>query len=702
MVASVSAGLADVLGTAMAAGRPLRQDENLADASPVVVLTHSYWSRRLGSDPGVIGTMLEVDGERHEVVGVLTEDARLPEEVEAAPSFGVDAWVPLRLDPADPPRNNHVYQAVSRLAPGVDAARAAAELERLNERFAADMPTAYTASFMDESGFSPLVIPLHGEVVGGSARVLWILFGAVALVLAITCANVANLFLVRLEARRREIAIRSVLGASRGNLVRQLLVESMTLTAFAGCVGVMVAWAGVALIRRAAPLGLPRVAELGIGASAVLFAFGISILIGVMFGVAPGPGRSRGSEVLSETGRGSTATRRTLIVRHGLIAVQIGLSFVLLSGAGLLLRSFQSLSRIDPGFEPRGVFVFRVVLPAEAYPDWDAQGALYRRVSERLAGLPSVERIGMTASLPLGGDTGCTGLEADGPDGGGGCVRVTYVTPGYFAAAGIPVRGRDVMWTEIAAGARVAVISEALARRMFPGLDPIGRRVRASVIPDGWHTIVGVAGDVSEGGLDDPASELAYLPVMPAQPALGQALSMAVVMRTGLTEPTSLLPAVRSALADIDPRVPITRPGTMDAIIRSSMSRLTFMSTLLIAAALMAVLVGAVGIYGVVSYVVAQRRAEIGVRVALGARRAHVQSLIIGQSIAVAAAGIAAGLLLALALSGALRAYLFGVSAVDPLTLAAVAVILLGLAGLASHLPARRALRMDPVEALRP
>jgi predicted permease len=443
-------------------------------------------------------------------------------------------------------------------------------------------------------------------------------------------------------------------------------------------------------------------AELGIGTNALLFAFALSLLIGVIFGVLPGLRRSRGNEVLAESGRGSTLTRRRLIVRHALIAVQIGLSFVLLSGAGLLLRSFQSLSRIDPGFEPDGVFVFRVVLPAEVYPDYAATGSLYRQVSERLAGLPRVESVGMTASLPLGGDTGCTGLQVDNPDADGACVRVTYATPGYFATAGIPVRGRDMTWAEIGAGGRVAIISEALARRLFPGIDPIGRQVRASSIPDGWHTIIGVAGDVSEGSLDDPASELAYLPVMPDQPALGPARTMAVLLRTGLEEPTTLLPAVRNALADIDPRVPITRPGTLDDIVRRSMSQLTFMSMLLIAAALMAVLVGAVGIHGVVSYAVAQRRGEIGIRMALGARAAQVRRLIIGQSVGVAATGVAAGMLLAIPLAGALRTWLFGVSVTDPLTLAVVAAILLVLAGLAGHLPARRALRIHPIEALRP
>jgi hypothetical protein len=290
----------------------------------------------------------------------------------------------------------------------------------------------------------------------------------------------------------------------------------------------------------------------------------------------------------------------------------------------------------------------------------------------------------------------------DNPDADGAWVRVTYATPGYFATAGIPVRGRDMTWAEIGAGGRVAIISEALARRLFPGIDPIGRQVRASSIPDGWHTIIGVAGDVSEGSLDDPASELAYLPVMPDQPALGPARTMAVLLRTGLEEPTTLLPAVRNALADIDPRVPITRPGTLDDIVRRSMSQLTFMSMLLIAAALMAVLVGAVGIHGVVSYAVAQRRGEIGIRMALGARAAQVRRLIIGQSVGVAATGVAAGMLLAIPLAGALRTWLFGVSVTDPLTLAVVAAILLVLAGLAGHLPARRALRIHPIEALRP
>jgi putative ABC transport system permease protein len=698
-VAAVSASMHDVLGARVALGRPLRPDENLAGAAPVVLLGHSYWRRRLRSDPDVVGRMLDVDGVAHEVVGVLAAGARLPEEVQYGASFEIDAWTPLRLDPGDPPRNNHVYRALGRLNSGSTPDLARADLSRVYARFPADLPEAYSERFMEESGFAPVVQPLAAVVIGSSARVLWVLFGAVGIVLAITCTNVVNLFLVRLEGRRRELAIRSVIGASRSSLVRQRLLESMTVAGLSAAVGILVSVVAVTVIRRMAPQGLPRVPELSVGLSEAAFALGVATLIGIAFGLLPGPGPAAGA-VLAESGRATTPSRRRMRVRRALIAVQVGLCFVLLAGAGLLLRSFRALSTVDPGFQPAGVLSFRVVLPAEAYADFDGTGVFYRDLTERLSALPGVEAVGLVSSLPLGGDDGCTSVAVDVPGSEGACIRVTWEGPGYFASVGIPLRGRDVTWSELAAGDRVAVISEALARRLFADADPIGRRVRAAATRE-WHTIVGVAGDVSEGGLDDPASELLYLPVMSNQEGLSPARNMAVLVRTALADPVSMLPAVRSVVGGIDPRVPITRAGAMADLVRRSLAGLTFMSMLLGTAALMALVVAAVGIYGVISYAVAQRRAEIGVRLALGARAAQVRALILGQSIGVVALGVAVGVLLALPLIRVLRAYLFDVSAADPLTLGVVSGLLILVAGLAGHLPARRALRVDPVEALR-
>lgn len=697
-IATVSASMHDVLGAGVVLGRPMRGDENLANASPIALLGYSYWSRRLRSDPDVVGRVIDVGGLPHEVIGVLAPEALLPEEVQYGASFEIDAWTPLRLDPADPPRNNHVYRALARLSTGTSPSVASADLSRVYANFTTDMPEAYSDRFFEETGFAPVVEPLGAVVVGSTGRVLWILFGAVGIVLAITCTNVINLFLVRLESRRRELAIRSVIGASRSNLVRQRLLESLTVTGLAGALGVLVSVVAVALIRQAAPLGLPRVPELSIGAGEAAFAIGVTLLIGLAFGLLPGAGGA--GAVLAESGRATTPSRRRLRVRRVLIAVQVGLCFVLLAGAGLLLRSFGALSAVDPGFEPAGVLTFRVVLPTEGYADFDATGAYYRRLSERLEAIPGVESTGLVSSLPLGGDDGCTSVSVDVPGSESACIRVTWGGPGYFASAGIPVQGRDMTWEELAAGARTAVISHALARRLFRDTDPIGGRIRAAATRE-WHTIVGVAGDVSEGGLEDPPSELLYLPVMPAQEGLSPARNMAIIVRTNLADPVSALPAVRSAVAELDPRVPITRAGAMTDLVRRSMSGLTFMSMLLVIAAAMALLIAAVGIYGVISYAVAQRRAEIGVRMALGARTAQVRSLILGQSIGVAAAGVGIGLLLAVPLVRVLRAYLFGVSAGDPLTLGAVSGLLLLLAAGAGHVPARRAIRVDPVEALR-
>jgi len=530
--------------------------------------------------------------------------------------------------------------------------------------------------------------------------VLWILFGAVWLVLAITCANVANLFLVRLDARNREVAIRTVIGANRLHLARQFLAESLVLTTTAGVAGLLIAAAAISLVRRAAPVGVSRVADLSLGWRTAAFAFSLSLVIGVLFGVLPVLRRQGGARVLREAGRGTTASRRRLAIRHTLIAAQIGLCFVLLAGAGLLVRSFLALSSVEPGFEPDGVLTFRVVLPAAIYTDYETAGTFYRSLSEQLLSMPAIASVGMVESLPLGGDDGCTGISVDVPDSGGACIRVTESTPGYFETVGIPVRGRDATWAEITSGDRVAIVSETLARRMWPGEDPIGRGVRAGATQE-WHRVIGVAGDVSEGVLADPASELLYMPVLPVQTGSQPSRNMAVLVRTESADPVALLPAVRATLAAIDPRVPLTRPRPMADIVARSMARLTFLASLLVIAAIMALAIGAVGIYGVVSYAVAQRRSEIGVRMALGARAAQVRSLVIRQSVVTALTGVAAGLAVALPLAGALRSYLYGVSENDPLTLIFVASFLILLAVAASHLPARRAVNVDPVEALR-
>lgn len=698
-VANVGAGVADVIGATTVLGRPLQRRDNLAGNQTVVVLSHSFWARQLGADPGVIGRTLRIGGEPYEIVGVLAPTVRMPEEVAAGDGARVDVWAPLRLDPTDTPRNYHVFSAIARLAPGVTEAAALTELTRLYPRLVDELPTAYTDNFMRSTGFAPVLVTLRDDVIGGAARLLWILFGAAGLVLVITCANVANLFLVRMDGRRRETAVRSVLGASRADLARHFFAESLLLSLLSGIGALGVAAAAVLLVRQASPAGLTRLPDVHVGSGSVLFTLGTSVVVGLLFGLLPLLRRSAEGAILAEAGRGSTATRQRLALRGALVAAQVGLCFVLLVGGSLLVRSFRALSTIEPGFEPGGVLMFRVVLPQDTYGEYPAATAFYRQLTDRLSALPGVRSVGMGTWVPLGGAEGCTSVRAEGRE-GDVCVPNADVAPGYFGTLGLPVSGREAEWSEITAGARVAVVSHALAQRLWPGEDPVGRRVRAGGESE-YHTVVGVAGDVGAERLTDPPVETLFLPIAPAQQGRQPALNMAVLVRTDATDPLALLPAAREALAAIDPRVPLTRPGTLADVVSGSMAQLSFLSILLMVAAGMALVVGAVGVHGVVAYTVAQRRAEIGVRIALGARPQAVRRLVLAGTLRVALLGIVLGALCAIPLAGTLRSWLFGVSPTDAGTLVAVGTFLLILTLVAGDLPARRILRLDAVEALR-
>jgi predicted permease len=572
----------------------------------------------------------------------------------------------------------------------------------LTERFPESLPSAYNARFMEETQFTPRLTPLHEDVVGGAARVLWILLGGVAIVLVITCANVANLFLVRAETRRKEMAVRSVLGAGRADLARHRLSETLLISCLACVLGVGVAWSGMRLLVQAAPAGIPRLSEISLRMPALLFALGVSLVLGVVFGVAPS---RRGAPVLdlADMSRGTTPSARRRAVRNGLIVAQVALCFALLAGAGLLLRSFDRLTDVEPGFSPDGVLTFRVVLPYDRYPDADRSTTFDRILSERIEDLPGVVAVGAGASVPLGGVGGCTTVLPLAParaDQKSECLYPEYITPGYFRALDIPVQGHEPTWSEIQAGARVAVISASMARRFWGDTNVLGREIR---VPDGFaeaYRIVGVVDDIRNEALDAPSLETIYVPLFPAPP-WGRLGGPAFFVKTDLENPTTLVPAIRQALAELDASVPLVRPQSMHTIVVTSMGRLTFTATLLSVAAFMALMVGTVGIYGVVSYTVSQRRAEIGVRVALGAQGTQVRRMIIVETLRVALFGIVAGLLVALPLGRTLESLLYGVSPADPLTLGIVAVALLLVAAAAGWAPATLALRVDPLEALR-
>ena len=700
-VAEVSAGVGDVLSARMAAGRLSREEESLGETAPVVLVTASYWRRALSADPEIVGRQLEVNGRLREIIGVLAPESRLPEELALGEAFTVDLWVPIALDPAVRAENHHVFHGLGRLRSGVTLATTAAELARLTARFPETLPTAYSDRFMRETGFAPELVALREDVIGGAAATLWLVLGAVTVVLLITCANVANLFLVRAEGRRREMVVRGVLGARARDLARHRLAETLLVTATAAVLGLGLAWAALRLLVRAAPSGIPRLPEVGLTPLEVAVALALALATGVLFGVLPSGGPV--ARVLSDVGRSTTPSRRRRLVRNGLVVAQVAMGFALVSGAGLLLRSFARLTAVEPGFEPGGVLTFRLVLPPDRYPDTERTAAFYREFTALLEALPRVESAGAGTSLPLGGVDGCTAVRPEAPadpDQGGECLLIVYTTPGYLRTLRIPVQGRDPEWSELQSGVRGVVLSARLARRFWGEGDAVGR----SIVVGGAttaHAVSGVAADIANDALDRPPVDVLYVPLYP-QPARGVVVNQPTfVVRTDLADPLALVPAVRRLLEDVDPRVPLVRAQRYDDIVASSMSRLTFMATLLATAALMALVIGAVGINGVVSYTVTQRNAEIGVRVALGAERGRVRRLVIGETLRVAALGILAGLALTLLLGRVVSTFLYGITPSDPVTLAGTGLVLAAVAALAGWVPAQRALGVDPVEALR-
>ncbi|MEJ2204486.1 MAG: ABC transporter permease [Gemmatimonadota bacterium] len=702
-IAMVNPDLPRVLGIEPLLGRAFTEEESLDRDPRVVMISHGYWQRAFGGDPTVVGRSVLVEGRPAEIVGILPEGGRLPEEA-SSPGNPMDLWLPLYLDPAARAVNQHTFRSVGRMAPGTDVAAVNAELAGLSARLPDVLPTAYSQEFMTEYGFRAVATPLHEDVVGRISGTLWIVFGSVALLLLVGCFNAANLVMARTQRRQRELAIRAALGAGRSALARQLLLESMVLALAAGAAGLVLGAWGVRSLVALAPEGIPRLDQVALGGSGVLFMALLSGVIGAVIGIVPLAGVSRRAQVLGDTGRGLTPSRRHHALRRALVVGQLAVSLVLLAGATLLFRSFRNLTQVETGLDIENVLTFRVVLPFEHYGEYELAGQFYRQASEVLGTLPGVERVGLVSALPLSGFDGCAVVYVEDPAPSSGddadCLPVILVGPGYFESVGIPVRGRTAEWSDIAERTMVPVVSEAFARRFWPGDDPLGRGVSGFGAP--MAPTAGVVGDVRGAGLSRPVWDALYLSMLPGENGnWAVPRFMHFTVRTDGTDPLALVPAVRRSLQELDPRVPLSDLRTLESVVAASTARDSFIALLLGVASALSLLLSALGVYAVVTYLVQGRRAEIGVRLALGADRDQVRRLVLVQSLGMAGLGVVLGVLFSLPLSRVLRSVLYGVSPTDPLTLALVSLTLIGLAGAASLAPAVRATRVDPVEALR-
>ena len=699
--ASVSASLLSVLGFRPYVGRLLTPEDNLNPERPtIVVLGYDFWLRRFGGDRTVVGKTIDIEGYPTQVVGVLRQSAHLPDE-------RIDLWVPAYVDPAMPARNNHTWSGIGRLRGGYTAAQVERELVPLVKRFPETFPTAYSDRFMKNTGFTVAVSPLRDWVVGGVVtRALWILLGSVALVFLVAAANVANLFLVRMDARRREIAMRMALGAGRSHLAVHFLVEGLVLSFGAAALGLVVTYGGLRALIAVAPEGIPRLGEVHVAGSSILVAASLAIVTGALLALIPMANAKGDVNTLREGSRTLTASRRRHAVRGALVAGQVALALVLLAAAGLMLRSFQNLRSVRPGFDPSDALTMAVSLPAARYADDRAVARFAEQLTVRLKAIPDVRVVGFGEQIPPEMSTGCTGVmtqAATREEMKHACILVLRAAPGYFDALGIPVEGRMPTWSETNAGAGPVVVTRALADRLWPDQNAIGKGIRCCDFGDTWYRVVGVSDDLRGNGFDQPVTQAVFFPMVALEKArlegVPRYLEVIVRSRSGNLRP--LGPAVQRAIVDLDPNVPIANERSMEQVVARSMAKRTFTLTLVGIASVMALLLSAIGLYGVVSYVVGERRGEIGIRVALGAQRGDVGRMIVLQSVRLTVLGVVLGLAAALATTRLLASLLFDVQPTDPVTLGAVSVLLVLIAAVASWMPARRAMRVNPVEALR-
>lgn len=694
--ARVSPNLFEVLGARPALGRLLR-DEDMRDGR-VGVLSHGFWQTQLGGDPDIVGRTLQIEGFPLEVVGVLEPGFDLP-------AGRVALWVPANASRDHRPVNWHRYSAVGRLRPGVTLEQAESDLRRIVGAFPETLPAAYGGAFMEESGFDVALTPLSEHVIGEVARALWILLAAVGIILLIGCANVANLFLVRLEAGWLERAVRVALGASRWDVARRALAESLVLFGAAAGVGVLLSWWGLELVLGLAR-DLPRADEVAIGWDTAAFTLLVAGVGGAVLGAIPALRSGPAAGALRQ-GTGLTGSRRRSGLRSGLVALEMALALVVLVGAGLMLRSFQNLRAVDPGFDPEGVLTAQVALPTGSYEGYPEVARFYRTLTERVAALPGVAAAGASTSLPLRGGAGCSGMGIEDPaarERYDGCfINAVLATPGYFAAMGIPVEGYVPTWEDMLEGRGQVVVSDPLAGKLWPGEGPAGQGIRANGFEPPFYRVSGVAGPVRQEGLDQPPVHRVYFPMVPMEGAnlWSPPRAMYLVVRGAGSEPAALAGSVRSIIRELDPTVAIGTIEPMSAVVAASTARTTFVLLLLGIAAGVALVLGVIGLYGVVAYVVEQRRTEIGIRMALGAHASRVRGLVVRQAAAMAAAGALVGVAIALATGRLLASQLFEVSPADPVTVVAAAALLLAVAALAAAVPARRAAAIEPMRVLR-
>jgi predicted permease len=706
--ANVTASFLTTLGVRPAVGRNFTEEEDRPGGAAVAILSDALWRRRYGGDPTIVGKAIQVDGTTREVVGIMPADFRFPEAE-------TELWLPMGVDRANLTTGNFNRNAIGRLRPGVTVGAAEAEMQPILMRLPDDVPGMMTRAIFDQAKIRVVVHSLRDDVVGDIRPVLFTVFGTVALVLLIACANVANLFLVRAEARTKEVAVRSALGASPRSIVKLYLGEGLVLSTVGAVLGVVLAYGALEALLRLAPMSLPRASEISIDLASLGVAAAIAVITGLFFSAIPfiRAGKAELTPMLRDGTRGSTSGRERQRVRNAFVVAQVALALVLLVGSGLLARSFQQMRAVDPGFSPNQVLTLRLSLPPATYRTVGDISRFYYQLTTRLATLPGVQAVGGTSKLPL---------IDDGSSHNGAWVEdhpvsatelptvhsVATVTQDYFKAMGIPiVEGRTFRDDGSDRASHEIIVARAFARHFWPNGSAIGKRIKTGGPEAAWSTIVGVVGDVHDEALTKPVDEMIYQPtisVVQPSPAVPDTLvaenSMTLTIRTA-GDPMQVYPAIRREISNLDRNLPLVNVRALSDVVSSAMARTTFTLIMIGAAAGVALLLGAIGIYGVISYMVSLRTREIGVRMALGAQSVQVRRMVVRQGLTLASIGVAIGLAAALALSRLIGSLLYGITPHDPAVLATVTLGLLIVATVASWLPAMRAARIDPIEALR-
>ncbi len=706
----VSSGTLPLLGVTPMLGRLFSRQDDTAGSPDTVMLGYAYWRQKFGGDQSAVGRTITVDGKSRLIIGVLPENFRFLDMRDPA------LVLPFAFDRGKTKLGNFSYNALARLKPGVTMAQMNADLTRLipiaNRSFPA--PEGFSASIFDSAGLRPNLKPLKQIVIGDIGNILWVLMGSIALVLLIACANVANLLLVRLEGRRQELAIQAALGAGWRRIAGDMLCESLILSLLGSLLGLGIAYGGLKGLIAMAPVGIPRLHEIGIDFRVVIFTIALALLTSLLIGLVPifKFAGTRLSTGLRAGGRAQSQGREQHRARSVLVVLQVGLAVVLLICSGLMIRTFNALMRVSPGFDaPDSLQTFRIYIPENSVPDKEGLRLvrMEEQIRDNLATIPGVTAVAFSTSIPMDGNSSIDPVmaqdriykETEIPP----LRRFKFVSPGFFASLGAPiVAGRDLTWAETYQKIPVAIVSENFAKEYWhDARNALGKHIRVGTTDD-WREIVGVAGDMHDDGVNKPAPTTVYWPVFmnkfEGQPERTQRY-LAFSMRSQRADSQALMKEIQQAVWSVDSNLPLADAHTLGYYYTRSMARTSFTLVMLCIAGGMALVLGIVGIYGVISYSVSQRTREIGIRLALGAQRQAITAMFVRHGLWLTGIGIGCGLVAAFATMRLMSSLLFNVSPVDPVTYAAITVVIVAIAYLACYFPSRRAATVEPVTALR-